>query len=234
MKPKLVTFDCANTLIWTDWQPHTFAIRCATLAGLTLPDNAAELYSNLFMPKLSEFWIVNQTRSLDNWRAFWVEQVSEWLTAMQLPNESALELHLIGEREIFETPSSTFRLFEDALPCLTRLKDQGIKLAILSNWDVSLHKCLQAHGLTPYFDLVLASLEEGVEKPDPRFFNLALRHFGVTASESFHIGDDLVDDLQGAQDMGIPVALLNRSAHSTANPIITSLADLEEAFTWYD
>ena len=234
MIPKLVTFDCANTLIWTDWQPHTFAIRCAEMAGLEVPENAGHLYMKLFLPKFSEFWAINQTRSLDRWRHFWVRQVSDWLTAMEMPTDNALELHLIGEREIFETPSTTFQRFNDAIPCLMGLRERGIKLAILSNWDTSLHRCLEGQGLSPYFDAVFASLEEGVEKPDPGFFELGLKHFGVSAKETFHVGDDPIDDLKGARDFGIPCALLDRSAPGVEKPIINSLSQLEEAFTWYD
>jgi putative hydrolase of the HAD superfamily len=234
LKPKLITFDCANTLIWTDWQPHTFALRCAQIAGLELPPDAGKVYMQLYLPKLGEFWLVNQTRSLENWRHFWVRQVSDWLTALGLPNDNALELHLVGEREIFEVPSSTFKLFEDAIPCLTRLRAAGYQLAILSNWDTSIHRCIEAHGLTSHFDAVFASLEEGVEKPDPEFFQVALRHFGVSANQVFHVGDDAIDDLKGAQDMGIACALLDRSANSACKPVIQSLDQLEEAFHWYD
>jgi HAD superfamily hydrolase (TIGR01549 family) len=234
LTPKLVTFDCANTLIWTDWQPHTFALRCAEMAGLDLPENAGTLYMKLFLPKLGEFWTINQSRSLDKWRHFWVRQVSDWLTAMQLPTDHALELHLIGEQEIFQVPSSTFRRFDDAIPCLTRLKNKGIRLAILSNWDTSIHKCVEAQGLTSYFDAVYASLEEGVEKPDPRFFEIALKRFGFTAEQTFHIGDDEIDDLRGAQDMGIPCALLDRLSPGISRPVINSLSQIEEAFAWYD
>lgn len=234
MKPKLITFDCANTLIWTDWQPHTFAIRCAGIAGLDLPPNAAELYLKLFMPKLPEFHRINQLKSLDAWRAFWVMQVSDWLKAMDMPNESALDLHMIGEKEIFEVPSSTFKQFDDAIPCLENLKAVGYQLAVLSNWDNSLHKCLEAQGLTPYFNAVFASLEEGVEKPDPKLFQIVLDHFGVSASETFHVGDEPLDDFKGAQDIGIPAALLDRAATNPTKPVINSLLQLEEAFTWYD
>jgi HAD superfamily hydrolase (TIGR01549 family) len=234
LKPKLITFDCANTLIWTDWQPHTFALRCAKLAGLELPENAGDLYLKLFVPKVSEFWKVNQTRSVENWRAFWVQQVTEWLEEMGLPSGNAFDLHMIGEREIFEVPSATFRRFDDAIPCLNSLKSQGYKLAVLSNWDVSLHGCLAAHSLTNYFDAVFASLEEGVEKPDQRLFQIVLDHFQVSASETFHVGDDWKDDVEGAKNAGIPVAWLDRSATVTSKPTISSLNQLEEAFTWYD
>ncbi len=234
MNPKLVTFDCANTLIWTDWKPHTFAIRCAQAAGIELPDDAADLYIRLFIPKVPEFWRVNQTRVFENWRAFWVRQVEDWLDVMGMPTDKALELHLLGEREIFELPSKTFRLFDDAIPCLESLKAKGYQLAILSNWDISLHRCVEAHGIAGYFDAIFASLEEGVEKPDAGFFQIALDRFGVRPEEVFHVGDDALDDLEGAQAMGIPVALIDRAANSMQKPVITSLSQLEEAFEWYD
>ena len=233
MQPKLVTFDCANTLIWTDWQPHTFAIRCAGIAGIELPEGAAETYLSIFMPKLSAFWKVNQLRSFSAWREFWVQQVSDWLMAMGLEGHDPLALHLIGEREIFETPPHTFKLFEDAIPAVRAMRTQGIAVAVLSNWDHSLHRCLEGHGLGSEFDAVFASLEHGIEKPDGRFFQVALDHFGVSPAECFHVGDDPTDDLQGAMGLGIPVALLDRSAKSPERPVITSLSQLQEAFEWY-
>jgi len=233
LRPKLITFDCANTLIWTDWKPHTFAIRCAQKAGIELSDDAAELYMRLFVPKLPEFWRVNQTRSFENWRLFWVRQVEDWLSVMGLPTDNALELHLLAEKEIFEVPSSTFRRFDDVIPCLENLKQKGYTLAVLSNWDHSLHRCIEAHGLTPYFDKVFASLEEGIEKPDAGFFNIALSYFNVGPTEVFHIGDDVLDDLQGAQNLGIPAALIDRSLSMPMRPVISNLSQLEEAFTWF-
>lgn len=234
MQPKLVTFDCANTLIWTDWQPHTFAARCAGIAGIELPQGAAEKYLEIFIPKVPEFWLVNQKRDFLEWRGFWVQQVADWLTALGLEGHDPLELHLIGEREIFEAPSQTFRLFEDALPAVRALRDQGIKVAVLSNWDHSLHRCLEGHGLGGEFDAVFASLEHGVEKPDPKFFRIALDHFGFEAADCFHVGDDPTDDLEGAIGAGVPVAHLNRSATHSQKPVINSLSQLSEAFQWYD
>ncbi len=204
------------------------------MAGLILPDNAGDIYLKLLMPKMPEFWRVNQMRSFEAWRSFWVAQVQDWLNAMELSRDNALDLHLIGERELFELPSSTFRRFDDVIPVLEGLRLKGTKLAILSNWDHSLHRCAQAHGLTPYFDAIFASLEEGVEKPNPGFFQVALNHFGVSPGEVFHVGDDPIDDLQGAQDMGIPVALIDRAAAQPDKPVISSLTQLEEAFSWYD
>ena len=233
MQPKLVTFDCANTLIWTDWQPHTFAIRCAGIAGIELPEGAAEKYLELFLPKVPEFWLVNRRRSLLAWREFWVQQVADWLEALGIEDRDPLELHLIGEKEIFQSPSQTFKLFDDALSAVRQIREMGIKVAVLSNWDHSLHKCLEGHGLGDDFDAVFASLEHGVEKPDPKFFQIALDHFGFSPSECFHVGDDPTDDLEGAASAGIAVALLDRSATNTDKPVIATLNQLIEAFEWY-
>lgn len=233
MQPKLVTFDCANTLIWTDWQPHTFAVRCAGIAGIELPERAAEKYLELFVPKVPEFWLVNQKRDLQAWRGFWVQQVSDWLDALGLSGYDPLELHLIGEQEIFNPPSQTFKLFDDALPVVQGLRERGIKVAVLSNWDVSLHGCLAGHGLGNAFDAVFASLEHGVEKPDPKFFEIALNQFGVSSDECFHVGDDPTDDFEGATQAGIPVALLDRTRIHAEKPYISNLYQLSEAFEWY-
>jgi HAD superfamily hydrolase (TIGR01549 family) len=235
VKPKLILFDCANTLLWTDWQPHHFAVRCANKSGITLPDNAAEMYLQLLQPKMPEFWALNRLRSIEAWRAFWVRQVEEWLEVLGIWGYNALELHLVAEKEIFEAPSDTFRLFDDVIPTLTKLREQGYLTAVLSNWDTSLHKCLAAHELTPFFDARFASLEEGVEKPDQRLYQIALDHFGVLACDCFHVGDDILDDFEGATKAGIPVALLNREVSTNALAFrIQTLSDLEEAFGWYD
>jgi FMN phosphatase YigB (HAD superfamily) len=235
VKPQLITFDCANTLLWTDWQPHTFAMRCAQKAGLELPDHAADAYLKLFIPKLSEFWRVNQLRSLEAWREFWIQQVTDWLSALGIQGQDPLALHLVGEREIFETPSDTFKLFEDTISSLEWVRTLGIPIAVLSNWDHSLHRCLAAHGLTPYFDAVFASLEYGVEKPDPGFFRVAFDYFGVEPTQCLHIGDDPVDDRKGASDLGMPNLFLTRDGVTDREArTIRSLSDLPEALSWFD
>jgi putative hydrolase of the HAD superfamily len=187
----------------------------------------------IFLPKVPEFWLVNQKRSLLLWREFWVQQVADWLEMLGIEDRDPLELHLIGEREIFQSPSRTFRLFDDALSAVREIRGMGIKVAVLSNWDHSLHQCLEGHGLGEEFDAVFASLEYGVEKPDPKFFEVALNHFGVSPNECFHVGDDLTDDFEGAKASGIPVALLDREQTQPAMPVITTLRELSGAFEWY-
>lgn len=236
MKPNLITFDCANTLIWTDWTPESFAVRCCSMAGIALPEGAQQEYLRLLAPKMPEFYALNRTGSLVEWRAFWVRQIAEWLKRLEVSGADPLELHLVGEREIFETPSSTFKLFDDVVQCLEFVKGAGIPMAVISNWDLSLDKCMMAHGIFDYFDKVWASLVFGVEKPDPRFFAHAYNSFATRPEDCIHIGDLVEDDYDGARAAGMNAVLLDRSsgAPSRERGTISSLSQLGEVFDWFD
>ena len=42
-----------------------------------------------------------------------------------------------------------FTPFDDVLPALARLRAAGVRLAVVSNWDVSLHEMLERNGPAP-------------------------------------------------------------------------------------
>ena len=117
---------------------------------------------------------------------------------------------------------------------MERLKLAGYSLAVISNWDRSLPWVLDMYGLTGYFDMALASLVEGVEKPDPRLFEIALEKLGARADETIHVGDNPIDDVQGARSAGIHAVLLDRTGAIVGPGITHSLHLLEEAFPWND
>lgn len=232
MTPKLITFDCAQTLLWTDWQPHTFIIRCAELAQIPVPAGAATLYLDMFQSRISEYWASNLYRSQGHWREFWERLGQDWLSAMSLDPGLYEAISLVAEKELFTTDSHTFELFPDVIPCLETLKDAGIRLAVVSNWDHSLHGCLEAFGIDHYFEGIFASLEHGVEKPDPELFHIALRQLDVSPTETLHIGDDRRDDFEGAKSAGIRSVLIDRGLQVDACPVVHTLAGLETTFEW--
>ncbi len=107
-----------------------------------------------------------------------------------------------------------FRLLPEAAAALDALQAAGLSLACVANWDISLADHLEALGLMPRFDATVSSGEAGVQKPDPRPFELALERLGVPASRALHCGDSGVDR-EGAQQAGLgfepdPVATLPR------------------------
>lgn len=54
-----------------------------------------------------------------------------------------------------------------------------------------------------YIDLVIASAEEGVAKPDPKIFEIALERSGCKAKNAMMIGDRIDNDIVPAKKMGM-------------------------------
>jgi putative hydrolase of the HAD superfamily len=76
------------------------------------------------------------------------------------------------------------------------------RLAVVANWDRSLHEHLDRLELDRYFDVVVTSAEAGAAKPDPEIFLTALRRLDVEPARALHVGDEPIDE-QGARAAGM-------------------------------
>ena len=103
-------------------------------------------------------------------------------------------------------------LYDDVVPTLQHFRDEGFKLAIVSNWDTPLDPLTERLGIADYFDAIVASHDARVrsEKPDSHIFNYALEAIGVSAEEVVHVGDTYEADIVGARGVGIRPILLDR------------------------
>jgi putative hydrolase of the HAD superfamily len=96
------------------------------------------------------------------------------------------------------------RITDDTMSTLKTLRDLGIKLGIVTNGPtVWQSRKIDALGIAPLFDTIVISGDAGVEKPDPRIFELALQRCGVVAAESMFVGDHPTADIQGAKSAGL-------------------------------
>jgi len=120
--------------------------------------------------------------------------------------------------------SIQFRAYPDAAPALERLRGLGLKLACVSNWDVSLPDVLARCGLAELLDGAISSAGAGARKPDPEIFAPALELAGCRPSEAIHVGDTVTEDVLGARAAGIEALHLARSGDGQ----IASLAEIEE------
>ncbi|MCE2456410.1 MAG: HAD-IA family hydrolase [Dehalococcoidia bacterium] len=105
--------------------------------------------------------------------------------------------------------------FDDVLPAMDLLKQQGFTLGLISNMNAPGNQLAEDMGLTPYLDLVVTSGEVGMEKPHPQIFHEALRRASVSAGDAAHIGDQLSSDIDGARNVGIHPVLLDRDRNHT-------------------
>jgi HAD superfamily hydrolase (TIGR01549 family) len=98
---------------------------------------------------------------------------------------------------------------DDVEPALERLSRLGLKLVVVSNANGVLHRMFDRVGLTRYFHEICDSFVEGVEKPDPRFFEIALDRSGAAAGTTMHVGDLYYVDVIGARNTGLRQMLID-------------------------
>jgi HAD superfamily hydrolase (TIGR01509 family) len=83
-----------------------------------------------------------------------------------------------------------FEPLPGVVEALTRLRDLGLSLAVVGNWDFTLHRRLAEHGLAGFFSDVVAA----ANKPAPDGILRALAALQVTPERALHIGDEEGDE----------------------------------------
>jgi putative hydrolase of the HAD superfamily len=92
-----------------------------------------------------------------------------------------------------------------AAETLRELRERGLRLGVVANWDCALPEQLERLGLDGLVDTVVTSARAGVAKPDPAIFELALNELGVPADRALHVGDEQIDE-DGARAAGLAFA----------------------------
>ncbi len=107
-------------------------------------------------------------------------------------------------RELWDTFAEPrrWRLRDHARDVLSGLRDRGIRLAVLSNWDSRLHPLLEGLGLARYFEAIFISAEIGWEKPDARLFRAVEDRLSLPPPAILHVGDSPVSDARAARAAG--------------------------------
>jgi putative hydrolase of the HAD superfamily len=123
--------------------------------------------------------------------------------------------------------AEAWQIADGAAELLAELKRRGLKLGVISNWDERLPTLLERLDIGRFFDATIVSSLVGVEKPHPRIFETALTALGVEAARALHVGDNRIDDLEGASAVGMRALLLSRQGEG-------DLTDLRELLSILD
>lgn len=114
---------------------------------------------------------------------------------------------------------------------LEAVRARGIRVVIVSNSEGMLDRLFADLGLLPHLDRVIDSGIVGIEKPDPRIFDLALE--GVDPDRALHLGDTFATDVVGARNAGLRCALIDEVNHYAGRhldvPRVRSVVEVCEA-----
>jgi putative hydrolase of the HAD superfamily len=98
----------------------------------------------------------------------------------------------------------TVALVPKAIETLKRLRNMGLKLAMITNGGSEMQRPkIEKFKLTPYFDNILIEGEFGRGKPDEQVFLHTMQKLNVTAADAWMVGDDLEFDIAPCRTLGI-------------------------------
>ncbi len=158
----------------------------------------------------------------ETWRQFLREMV-ENLEVAGRAEEIADHMH-----RVLSQTRPQYAPYPEAPEVLAELRRRGLRLAVVSNWEMDLPEVLDRAGLRPYFDVVVASALVGAAKPDPRIFRVALDALSLRPEEAVHVGDSYEADVSGARAAGVYPVLLDRDRlyHQVDCDLIRDLREL--------
>lgn len=184
---KAVIFDMYETLITHYDSPLYFSMHMAADAGIPV-----EEFQSLWMPTDTERTIGQLT---------FEDAICDILKKTNRYSDSLLD-QMVKKRIAIK--EDCFRhLHPEILQMLEKLKEQGIKIGLISNCFSEEAIVIRESVLFPYFDAVYLSYEQGVKKPDPEIFRRCMKELGVAAEECIFIGDGGSHELEASGSLGM-------------------------------
>ena len=149
-------------------------------------------------------------RSEQDKTALWVQYQKVLLKEAGIKADEKLALGLLGKMQQVEMKLVPF---DDVVPALTELRNEGFILGLISNIERDMTPLLAETGLQSLLHVVVTSLDTGFSKPQPQIFQEALKKAGVKASEAIYVGDQYQVDVGGANKAGMKGILLDRGGY---------------------
>lgn len=210
---EFVCIDAGNTLFGMDLERI-----CDLLAaeGVATDREELERAEMAARPEVSRFRLEDPQAGISGFQVYFRATLGGLAAAHTLPNQ---ELDRISQRlaPILDGPGKKRLLWTRVLPgvpeALRALRDDGLRLVVVSNSDGTVEKKIERYGFRAYFDRVVDSAVVGVRKPDPVIFDYALRGFGIAPERAIHVGDSYASDVLGAQRAGLHAVLLDPGGH---------------------
>lgn len=208
---KAVSFDAGFTL----FEPHPSVGDVYALVGKRFgiesePDALTARFFEVWKKRIAEERCKNEDFFSDEERSrqWWYNIVRD--TFRHLTRDEQ-RLEALAEACFMEYGTGAWwRVFPEVRPLLEALRQQGYRLAVLSNWDKRLEQTLRDLELDHFFDVVCISTLLGVSKPRPEAYAKLAGALDLPAKDILHIGDAPEEDYYGPQRVGMQSLLVAR------------------------
>lgn len=197
-----LSFDAGGVLVHPNWARVAQVLRAH---GVNVDARALEAAEPRAKHRFDTASTINATTDASRgWLYFNLVLEGAGLTTSPA-TDAALE-----ELKVYHTQTN---LWESVTPgareTLEALRQRGLTLIVTSNANGRLHALFERLELGRYFDVIVDSFLEGVEKPDPRLFLTAVMRANASATATLHIGDLYHVDVVGARAAGMPALLVD-------------------------
>lgn len=214
--PSVILLDAGNTLVHVNLDEFRRLLR---LRGCPEAADRVERAELVVRHRLDTPQIIAQTNDQSRWILYYGSILDE----IGAPRSILDDLQAYHERRnLWDT------VRPDTPDVLARLR-RRFRLGVVSNSNGTVTDVLTRMGLAPLFDTIVDSHVVGVEKPDPRIFEIALERMGARPEDAVYVGDIFHIDVVGARNAGIRGILLDPGDvhHDKACERIRALSDLE-------
>jgi putative hydrolase of the HAD superfamily len=229
---RAIFFDAGNTLLRMNYP--VIAEHLGTLGVAVEPDavQRADWRARVRIDALLGPSQSTESRSISG---SYLRYLLDELGVREEPIVDAMEVW----RGTYNAPVGVWNTAEpEAETALALARARGLGAAVISNSNGSVGSILESLGLARHLDFVLDSHLVGVEKPDPRIFEMALARAGVGPAEAVYVGDLYSVDVLGARGAGMDAILLDpgacwgaRNCHAVPGPLAAVRLALGEAGT---
>ncbi len=204
LKPKAILFDLDDTISCYDSVCNPAWLQCCTEF---VQKNQTAFTSEELMDS------INHTKSL-----YWADPVrhKEGRNNLKQARRNVVRLALedldIAEEDkvieladhYTELHDSMLALLPGSREALVMIKNMGIRMAVITNGASAVQReKLERFGVRDFFEKVFIDTEVGCSKPDKEIFQYALDQMELSPKEVWMVGDNLVWDIFGSQQLGI-------------------------------
>ena len=196
-RARLATFDCYGTLV--DWEGGAATF----LYGIALREGDSDAPNGR---TLRDRWEQLQFELVSGPYKPYKQILAESLRAWAEERGYSVTDH---DAEALVRAMRGWQPFPDTRPALTRVREAGMKLAIISNTDRDIIEHTLRHIDVPFDDVIVAE-DCGAYKPADTVFEQALARFGEDPADVLHVAFGFKYDIGPAQRLGCRTAWVNR------------------------